>query len=132
MQGYKQNIEELTKNNPNFRQVVYTAKSLQLVLMSLKPLEDIGSEVHPDTDQFFRFESGWGKVEIDRATYEVTNGDVIIVPQGSQHNVINTSSTEDLKFYTIYAPSHHRDGVVHATKHDTEGDTEHFDGKTTE
>lgn len=132
MQGYKQNIENLTKNNTNFRQVVHTSKNLQLVLMTLKPLEDIGSEVHVDTDQFFRFESGWGKVEIDRTTYEVTDGDAIVVPQGSQHNVINTSSSEDLKFYTIYTPPHHRDGVVHATKHDAETDTEEFDGKTSE
>ena len=103
-----------------------------MVLMSLPPKEEIGIETHTDNDQFFRFESGWGKVEIDRATYEVTDGDAVIVPQGSQHNVINTSSSEDLKFYTIYTPPHHRDGVVHATKHDAETDTEEFDGKTSE
>ena len=132
MKGYKVNIEELVSKNEYFRQVIYTSKHSQLVLMALKPNEEIGMEVHKDNDQFFRFEVGQGKVIIDGNEYIVTNGDVVIVPAGSQHNVINTSTTEYLKMYTIYSPAHHRDGVVHKTKEEAESDTEEFDGKTTE
>ena len=132
MHGYKDNIEELTANNTNFRQILYTGKYSQLVLMSLLPNEDIGLEVHPDTDQFFRFESGVGKVVIDGNENQVTDGDVVIVPAGAQHNVINLSATESLKLYTIYSPSHHRDGVIHTTKAEAMASDEEFDGKTTE
>lgn len=100
--------------------------------MALKPDEEIGMETHPDNDQFFRFESGNGKVVIDGNEYEVKNGDVVIIPAGSAHNVINTSSTEYLKMYTIYSPAHHRDGVLHATKEQALADNEEFDGKTSE
>ncbi len=132
MKGYKANIEELTSANNNFRQVLYTTKHSQLVLMALKPREEIGMETHADNDQFFRFESGEGKVNIDGTEYEVKNGDVVIIPSGSAHNVINTSNTEPLKMYTIYSPAHHRDGVIHATKEVAVADSEEFDGKTSE
>src|SRR4030042_150892 len=102
MKGYKVNIEELTNFNSDFRQVLYTAKHCQLVIMALKPNEEIGVETHPDNDQFFRFESGSGKVVIDGNEYVVGNGDVVVVPAGAQHNVINTSPSEPLKLYTLY------------------------------
>lgn len=132
MKGYKTNIEKDTLENNNFRKVLYTAKHCQLVLMSLLPKQEIGMEVHTDNDQFFRFEKGNGKVIIDGNEYEVKDGDAVIVPSGSQHNVINTSETEDLKLYTIYSPAHHQDGVVRATKEEAEADSPDFDGKTTE
>ena len=116
MAGYNANIEELTLANSNFRQVLFTGKYAQLVLMSLKPGEEIGMETHPSVDQFFRFEKGAGKVIIDGEEYIVGNGSAIVVPAGSQHNVINTSTTEDLKLYTIYSPPNHPDGIIHATK----------------
>lgn len=132
MKGYHANIEELVAGNENFRQVVYTAKHSQLVLMSLKPNEDIGVEVHDENDQFFRFESGVGKVLIDGTEYTVKDGDVIVVPSGAEHNVINTSGAEPLKMYTIYSPAHHADGTVHQTKEVAMNDDEHFDGTTSE
>ena len=118
--GYKNNIEKLTLENDNFRRVLYTAGHCQLVLMSLKPGEEIGSEVHEDGDQFFRFEKGEGKVVINETEYSVGDGDAVIVPAGATHNVINTSTTEALKLYTIYAPPHHKDGIVRATKAEAE------------
>lgn len=130
--GYKQNIEELTVENNNFRKVEYTGEQLQLVLMSLKPGEDIGSEVHPENDQFFRIDAGKGKAVIDETEYEVEDGDAVIVPKGAEHNIINTSDSEDLKLYTIYAPSHHKDGIVRATKQEALDNEEDFDGQTTE
>jgi mannose-6-phosphate isomerase-like protein (cupin superfamily) len=132
MKGYNSNIEKETLANNNFRKVLYTAKHCQLVLMSLKPNEDIGMEVHTDNDQFFRFEQGEGKCIIDGNSYNLENGSVIIVPAGAQHNIINTSPTQDLKLYTIYSPAHHKDGVVRATKQEAEKDSPEFDGKTTE
>lgn len=131
-QGYKANLEELTEENSNFRQVLYTAKDCQLVLMSLLPGEDIGMETHGEGDQFFRFESGEGKVVINETEYVVGDGDAVIVPVGAQHNVINTSQTETLKMYTVYAPPHHKDGIVRATKAEAEADAPEFDGVTTE
>lgn len=130
--GYSANIEKDTLENTNFRKVLYTAKHCQLVLMSLKPNEEIGMEVHPDNDQFFRFEKGQGKCIIDGNEYALGDGSVIIVPAGAQHNVINTSGTDDLKLYTIYSPAHHKDGIVRATKAEAEADGPEFDGKTTE
>ena len=131
MKGYKGNIEELVGANELFRQVLYTARHSQLVIMNLKPLEEIGMEVH-DVDQFFRFESGEGKVTIDGSEYAVGDGDVVIVPEGAQHNIINTSVSLLLKLYTLYSPAHHKDKVVHKTKEDALADSEHFDGITTE
>jgi mannose-6-phosphate isomerase-like protein (cupin superfamily) len=132
MKGYVTNIEQAAKENNNFRQVLYTAKHSQLVLMSLKPKEEIGEEVHPDVDQFFRIDAGEGKCVIDGNEYEIKDGFAVVVPAGAKHNVINTSESEELKLYTIYSPPHHRDGVIHATKEEAESDTEHFDGTTTE
>lgn len=132
MHGYKGNIEKLTVENDNFRQVLYTGEHSQLVLMALKPNEEIGMEVHPDNDQFFRLETGEGKVMIDGNEYAVADGDAIIVPAGAQHNVINTSSAESLKLYTIYSPAHHRDKVIHNTKEQAMGDDGEFDGQTSE
>ncbi len=132
MKGYNANIEKLTLGNTNFRRVLYTGKHSQLVLMSLKPKEEIGMETHPDNDQFFRFESGTGKCLIDGNEYTLGNGSVIVVPAGAQHNIINTSETEDLKLYTIYSPAHHQDGIIRATKAEAAANAPEFDGKTTE
>ena len=130
--GYNANIEKDTLENTNFRKVLYTGAHSQLVLMSLKPGEEIGSEVHPENDQFFRFEKGEGKCIIDGNEYALADGSVILVPSGAQHNIINTSSTEDLKLYTIYSPAHHKDGIIRATKEEAEKNEAEFDGVTTE
>ena len=128
--GYAVNIESETIENKDFRRVLYTGEHSQLVLMTLQPGEQIGLEVHTDTDQFFRFEGGIGEVVINETTYEVGDGDVVIVPAGAEHNVVNLSSSEPLRLYTIYSPAHHQDQTAHATKADeTE---EHFDGTVTE
>lgn len=132
MKGFNTNIESETLENDNFRKVIYTGKHSQLVLMSLDPNEDIGMEVHPDNDQFFRFEKGEGKAIIDGSEYEIRDGSVIVVPAGADHNIINNSDTEDLKLYTIYSPAHHKDGVVRATKAEAEADSPEYDGTTTE
>lgn len=134
MKGFSSNIEKDTLENDNFRKVVYTAHHCQLVLMSLVPNEEIGMEVHPDNDQFFRIEKGQGKCIIDGNEYAVSDGSAIIVPAGAQHNVINVSATDDLKLYTIYSPAHHIDGIVRKTKAEAENpaNEEEFDGKTTE
>lgn len=130
MTGYTSNIEELTLNNTYFRSVLYTTNNLQLVLMSLKPNEDIGFEVHSENDQFFRFERGNGKVIIEGEEHVVTDGSVVIVPKGSNHNIINTSDREDLKLYTIYTPAHHKDKTIHKTKEEALSSDEEFDGVT--
>jgi mannose-6-phosphate isomerase-like protein (cupin superfamily) len=132
MKGFCTNIENDTQDNENFRKVLYTGKHSQLVLMALKPNEEIGMEVHPDNDQFFRFEKGQGKCIIDGNEYEVSDGFAVIVPAGAEHNVINTSDSEELKLYTIYSPAHHKDGVVRDTKAEAEADGPEFDGQTTE
>jgi mannose-6-phosphate isomerase-like protein (cupin superfamily) len=132
MKGYKSNIEKDTLRNRNFRKVVYSSQFSQLVLMSLKPKEEIGVETHPENDQFLRFEGGRGRVEIDGNKYTVKDGDAVIVPAGAKHNVINISATEDLKIYTIYSPPHHKDQIVRKTKEEAEANEEDFDGKTTE
>jgi len=129
MKGYKDNIEKATLENTNFRKVLYTGKHVQLVLMTLRPGEEIGEEVHPDTDQFFRFEKGTGQLIIDNNTYEVANNDAAIAPAGARHNVVNTGEA-DLKLYTLYSPPEHKDGTLHPTKADA--GEEHFDGATTE
>lgn len=132
MKGFTTNIEKDTIDNNDFRKVLYSGAHSQLVLMSLLPGEDIGLEIHNDTDQFFRFEAGEGKVIIDENEYEVGDGTAVVVPAGSKHNVINVSETESLKLYTLYAPAHHKDGTVHATKSDALASDEHFDGVTSE
>ena len=116
MTGYVDNIEQATLANNNFRQVVFTGSHSQLVLMSLLPSEDIGMEVHADVDQFFRFEQGEGKVIMNGEEHIVGDGFAVVVPAGTEHNVINTSSTNPLKLYTIYSPANHKDGTIHATK----------------
>lgn len=131
MKGFRADIEKITVENTNFRQVLYTAQHMQLVLMSLKAGEEIGEEIHPDNDQFFRFEAGTGKVMIDGNEFNVKDGDAVIIPAGAKHNVMNTGSS-DLNMYTIYATPHHKDGIVHNTKDDAEKDDEDFDGVTTE
>ncbi|MFH1401991.1 MAG: cupin domain-containing protein [Parcubacteria group bacterium] len=132
MKGYVANIEKDTLENNNFRKVLYTGKHSQLVLMSLAPKEEIGTEVHQENDQFFRFEKGRGKCVIDGNEYELRDGVAVIVPAGAEHNIINTSDTEELKLYTIYSPAHHKDGVVRKTKAEAEADGPEFDSVTTE
>ena len=132
MIGYVANIEQDTLANENFRKVLYTAKHSQLVLMSLLPNEEIGEEVHT-LDQFFRIESGEGKVVIDGVETLITDGSAIIVPEGARHNVINISADKSLKLYTIYSPAEHKDGVIHPTKQEAINDTtDEFGGKTSE
>lgn len=116
MTGFVGNIEELTEDNEFFRKVLFTGTFSQLVVMSLKPGEDIGLEVHNDVDQFFRIEEGEGKVVMDGEEKDVAEGDAIVVPAGTEHNIINMSASEDLKLYTIYSPPNHSDGTLHATK----------------
>lgn len=130
MKGFIQDIEGLAVKNEDFRRVLYTAKNCQLVIMALKPGEEIGAEVHT-LDQFFRVEEGTGEVVLDGVRTTISAGFAIVVPAGSKHNLINTG-TVPLKLYTLYAPPNHRDGVVHHTREEAEADNEHFDGKTTE
>jgi mannose-6-phosphate isomerase-like protein (cupin superfamily) len=131
MKGYVENIEKETKENENFRKVLYTAKFSQLVVMALAPGEEIGEEVH-ELDQFLRIEQGKGKAILDGVEHEIEDDFAIVVPAGTRHNFVNTGD-ESMKLYTIYSPPEHRDGVVHVTKADAEADTEdEFDGKTTE
>ncbi|MBU1202480.1 cupin domain-containing protein [Patescibacteria group bacterium] len=132
MKGFSINIERETLENSNFRKVLYTSKHSQLVLMSIAPKSEIGMETHTENDQFFRFESGQGKAIIDGNEYELSDGVAVVVPAGSQHNIINTSATEELKLYTIYSPAHHKDGIVRKTKEEAEANEEDFDGVTTE
>src|SRR5664279_6027013 len=130
MKGFVQDIEDLAVKNDEFRRVIYTAKHCQLVLMALKPKEEIGAEVHK-LDQFFRVEEGAGEAVLDGVRTAIRAGFAVVVPAGTKHNIINTGSVP-LKLYTLYAPPNHRDGVVHHTRADAEADNEHFDGKTTE
>jgi mannose-6-phosphate isomerase-like protein (cupin superfamily) len=131
MKGFIANIEDLTLENENFRKVLYTAKNCQLVVMSLRPGEEIGAAVH-QLDQFIRIESGEGKAVLDGIEHDIRDGFVVLVPSGTNHNIINTSADKPTKLYTLYAPPNHRDGVLHQTKEQAEGDEEHFDGMTTE
>jgi len=131
MKGFVDDIAVLTEGNADFRHVLYTAKNMQLVLMALRPGEEIGEEVHEDRDQFFRVENGEGEVWIDGARTRIKSETAMIVPAGARHNVKNTGN-EPLKLYTIYAPPEHADGTVRATKSAAEASEEHFDGKTTE
>ena len=132
MKGCVVNLENETRKNADFRRVLYTGKYCQLVLMNLKPMEEIGEETHEDVDQFFRFEEGEGKVVIDGKKHLVKDGDAVIVPAGAKHNVINVSKKQDLKLYTIYSPPEHQDGTLRRTKAEALAKEEHFDGKTTE
>ena len=130
MKGFVKNIEGIAVKNIDFRQVLYTTRNCQLVVMALKPKEEIGMEVHK-LDQFFRVEEGSGEAVLDGAHTAISAGFAVLVPAGTNHNIINTGSVS-LKLYTIYSPPNHRDGVVHHTRAEAEADNEHFDGKTTE
>jgi len=130
MKGFVQDIEGLTIKNDEFRRVVYTATHCQLVVMALKPKEEIGAEVHK-LDQFFRVEAGSGEAVLNGVRTAIRAGFAVLVPAGANHNIINTG-TVPMKLYTLYAPPNHRDGVIHHTRHEAEVDNEHFDGKTTE
>jgi mannose-6-phosphate isomerase-like protein (cupin superfamily) len=129
--GFTGNIENLTQANRDFRRVLYTGPHLQLVLMTLKPGEEIGEEVHQDGDQFFRVEAGTGEVWIDGRRTAIASEDAVLVPAGARHNVRNTGEAP-LKLYTLYGPPHHVDGTVHSTKAEAEASKEHFAGQTTE
>ncbi len=131
MQGFVGDIEDLTEQNEDFRRVLYTGRNLQLVLMALRPGEEIGLEVHEDRDQFFRVEKGRGEVFIDGVRTPIKGDDGIVVPAGAQHNIVNTGD-KLLQLYTIYGPPEHVDGTIHRTKADADGAHEHFDGRTTE
>ena len=130
MTGFVKDIEAFATENDQFRRVLYTAKHCQLVLMALKPKEEIGAEVHK-LDQFFRVEEGSGEAVLDGVRTAIRAGFAVLVPAGTKHNIINTGSGP-MKLYTLYSPPNHRDGVIHQTRADAEADTEHFDGKTTE
>ena len=130
MKGFVQNIEGLARDNVEFRRVLYTAKSCQLVVMALLPKEEIGAEVH-QLDQFFRVEEGTGEAVLDGVRTQIRAGFAVLVPAGTKHNIVNTG-TGPMKLYTIYSPPNHRDGVVHRTRAAADADKEHFDGKTTE
>ncbi|HOE15724.1 MAG TPA: cupin domain-containing protein [Candidatus Paceibacterota bacterium] len=131
MKGYVTNIEKDSLENNNFRKVLYTAPHCQLVLMSLLPKEEIGEEVHT-LDQFIRIEQGQGLAVLNDTEYPIEDGSAVVIPEGTKHNIINTSETESMKLYTLYAPPEHRDQVIHQTKNDALQDNEEFDGKTTE
>jgi mannose-6-phosphate isomerase-like protein (cupin superfamily) len=130
--GFAAQIEQDTIKNSAFRKVVYTGEHMQLVLMSLNPNQDIGMEVHPTNDQFFRIEKGMGKCIINGNEYPLEDGVAIVVPAGAEHNIINTSDVDELKLYTIYAPAHHKADIVRITKEEAVSREEEFDGKTTE
>jgi len=130
MKGFVKNIEGITVKNEDFRQVLYTARNCQLVVMALKPKEEIGMEVH-QLDQFFRVEEGSGEAVLDGVRTAIGAGFAVLVPAGANHNIINTGNTP-LKLYTLYSPPNHRDGIVHHTRAQAEKDDEHFDGKTSE
>jgi mannose-6-phosphate isomerase-like protein (cupin superfamily) len=130
--GFSTDLEKETVKNSDFRRVLYTGKFSQLVLMNIKPGDDIGEEVHDTVDQFFRFEEGEGVVTIDGVEHKVKDGSGVIVPSGARHNVINTSSKKDLKLYTIYSPPEHIDKTVRHTKADALREPEEYDGKPTE
>jgi len=125
MSGYKTNIEEDTLTNTNFRKVLFTGKFLQLVVMSLKPGEEIGNEVHETVDQLFRVEEGNAQFVLGEEKYEVGVDEVFIVPAGNWHNVINLSDSQDLKLYTVYTPPNHPDGTIHATKEEADEAEKH-------
>lgn len=130
MKGYVQNIESVAMKNEDFRQVLYTGRNCQLVVMALKPEEEIGMEIH-QLDQFFRVEEGTGEAILDGVRTVISAGFAILVPAGANHNIINTGAVP-MKLYTLYSPPNHRDGVLQHTRAEAEKDNEHFDGKTTE
>jgi mannose-6-phosphate isomerase-like protein (cupin superfamily) len=132
MKGYVTNIARDTLENDNFRKVLYTAKNMQLVLMSITSGGAIGEEVHDTEDQFIRCEQGVGKAILDGVEHNISDGYAVVIPAGTRHNILNTSQDEPLRLYTLYAPPHHKDGVIHETKEVAEADEEHYDGVTRE
>lgn len=131
MQGYIGNIEQATLANEYFRKVLYTDKKAQLVVMSLQPGEEIGMEVHKIEDQFIRVEKGNGKAIVSGTESMLEDGVAVVIPAGTEHNIINTSAAP-MKLYTLYSPPHHKDGTIHKTKAEAEASEERFDGETTE
>ncbi|WP_198417138.1 cupin domain-containing protein [Cryobacterium sinapicolor] len=131
MKGFVDNIEDAAIRNSSFRQVLYTAERMQLVVMALEPGEDIGEEVHSDRDQYFRVEKGKGEIWIDGTKTKIRKNSAMIVPAGTRHNVLN-SGGKVLRLATIYAPPEHQDAIVHRTKADAHSSEEHFDGTVTE
>ncbi len=131
MTGYTGNIEQETLENENFRKVLYTSAYMQLVVMSIPADSDIGEEIHGQ-DQFLRIEEGEGKAIIDGTEHALSDGYAVVVPASAKHNIINTSSSEPLKLYSLYAPPHHADGTLHTTKAEAEADHEEYLGDTTE
>lgn len=132
MNGYDTNIEKQSLDNNNFRKVLHTSEFQQLVVMSIPVDGEIGKEVHDENDQFIRIERGQAEATIDGRKVNLGDDDVIIIPKGAEHNVVNTSADTDLKLYTIYSPPHHKDGTIHGTKVEADEDDEHFDGVTSE
>ncbi len=132
MKGYLGRLEDVTRKNSDFRRVMYTGRHSQLVLMCLRPGEEIGEETHETVDQFFRIEAGKGIVVIDGKRHAVIDGSGVVVPAGARHNVINTSKKSVLRLYTIYSPPEHQDRVVRHTKADASANPEEYDGKPTE
>jgi mannose-6-phosphate isomerase-like protein (cupin superfamily) len=128
MAGYSINIEEKSIRNSYFREVLYTAPNLQLVVMTLQPGEEIGMETHEHGDQFFRVEAGEGEAILDGQVHKLSDGIIVIIPEGTEHNIVNTSADRPLNMYTIYTPPEHRDGVIHKTKAEADADDEHFEG----
>ncbi len=131
MHGFVTNIEQESLENDYFRKVLYTDERVQLVVMTLKPSEDIGEETH-SLDQFIRVEEGEGKAVLNGEEHDIRDGFAIVVPAGVRHNIINTSRSDAMRLYTLYAPPQHMTGTIHATKEEAEAAEEHFDGKTTE
>ena len=131
MKGYITNIEDDTLKNKDFRRVLYTGKNSQLVLMSLRPKEEIGEETHT-LDQFIRVEAGDGLAILDGVKHQISDGSAVVIPAGTKHNIVNDSDTQELQLYTLYSPPEHRDGTIHKTKADALSHEEHFDGKTSE
>lgn len=116
MSGFSINIETKTLANPYFRQVLYTTKRSQLVVMTLQPGEEIGMEHHDGHDQFIRVEAGEGVAILDGEKHRLEDGTAVVIPAGTEHNVINTSSSEPMRLYTLYTPPEHQDGLIHETK----------------
>lgn len=131
MHGFVTNIEQESLENDYFRKVLYTDERVQLVVMTLQPNEDIGEETHT-LDQFIRVEEGEGKAVLNGEEHSIKDGFAIVVPAGTRHNIMNTSGTDAMRLYTLYAPPEHKDGTIHKTKAEAEAAEEHFDGTTTE
>ncbi|MHB8114649.1 MAG: cupin domain-containing protein [Bellilinea sp.] len=125
MNGYHADIEKITLRNEYFREVLFTGPHSQLVVMAIKPGDEIGTEIHNGNDQFFRIEAGKGKAVLAGKEFQLEDGMVVVVPAGVQHNIINTSANEMLKLYTIYSPPQHPDGTVHKTKAEADAHEHH-------